>query len=127
MPSKARLFASSSREGLPLANAVFSELERDTEPTVWDHLFEPMRDTLEDLDLKLRNFDFAVHGLPPDHSVYATSRPLTQIARAACDPAHSPHAQSGDTPSPALSFGPLVALGRAAEPAETRSRPADLL
>jgi predicted nucleotide-binding protein len=53
MGPRPKVFIGSSVEGLPLANAVFAELDRVAEPTVWDQIFEPMRSTLEDLERKI--------------------------------------------------------------------------
>jgi hypothetical protein len=64
--AKATVFIGSSREGLLLANGGFSELERASEPTVWDQAFAPTRGTLEDLMRRLPVFDFAVLILTPD-------------------------------------------------------------
>lgn len=64
---KASVFIGSSIEGLPYANAVLAELERHTEPTVWDqNVFVPMRSALDALEQSFLRFDFAVLVLTPD-------------------------------------------------------------
>lgn len=58
---KPPVFIGSATEDLPLADAVFSELERVTQPTVWDQdVFEPSTFTLETLEGVLRAVDYAV-------------------------------------------------------------------
>lgn len=64
---KPKIFIGSSVEGLPYANAVFTELESVAEPTVWDQdVFRPMYSNLESLLRALNSFDFAVLVLTPD-------------------------------------------------------------
>jgi hypothetical protein len=61
------VFIGSSSEGLRFANAIFTELERDADPTVWDQdVFEPTRATLEQLEEVARSYDFAVLVMTPD-------------------------------------------------------------
>ena len=62
-----RVFIGSSKEGIDLANAVFSELENISEPRVWDQdVFKPMKGTLEALLSEIRVFDWAVLICTPD-------------------------------------------------------------
>jgi hypothetical protein len=62
-----RVFIGSSLEGLKYANAIFSELEREAYPTVWDQdVFAPTVATLEQLETLLNNYDFAILVLTPD-------------------------------------------------------------
>jgi hypothetical protein len=64
---KPTVFIASSSEGRPYADAVFSELEEDTIPTVWDQdAFRPTRGTLEELERIAHEYDFAVLLLTPD-------------------------------------------------------------
>ncbi len=65
--AKATIFIGSSVEGLSYANAVFNELERTTIPTVWDQdVFTPSNSTLEDLEIIVHSYDFAVYVATPD-------------------------------------------------------------
>lgn len=67
---KPRVFIGSSSEGLPIAEAVFTHLNRDTIPTLWTHqLFLPGRYPLEVLERELKRNAFAVLVASPDDEV----------------------------------------------------------
>lgn len=79
--TKPTVFIGSSAEGLPYANAVFAELERASEPTVWDQdVFEPMRSSLDALEQAFSRFDFAVLVFTPD-DVRTSRRRRTVVPR----------------------------------------------
>jgi hypothetical protein len=64
---KPRVFIGSSSEGLPLAEALFSCIARETEPTLWTHqIFTPGAYPLEALEKAVRNHSFAVLVASPD-------------------------------------------------------------
>ncbi|MFI8502016.1 TIR domain-containing protein [Streptomyces sp. NPDC085524] len=64
---KPRLFIASSSEGLPYAEAIFSQLERTTEPSLWTHdLFKPSETFVESLERIVTSTDYAVAVLSPD-------------------------------------------------------------
>lgn len=55
------VFIGSSVEGLEIARAIQEELEYDADVTVWNQdVFDPARTTLENLEEKIDQFDFAV-------------------------------------------------------------------
>jgi predicted nucleotide-binding protein len=59
--TKPRVFVGSSSEGLPVAEAVFANMSRDTEPTLWTHqIFTPGAYPLEALEEVMRRHSFAV-------------------------------------------------------------------
>src|ERR1700730_5473024 len=65
--AKPKVFIGSSSEGLPIAEAVFSSLSRETEPTLWTHqLFLPGHYPLEILEKQLAQNSFAVLVASPD-------------------------------------------------------------
>jgi hypothetical protein len=65
--NKPTIFIGSSKEGLSIANAVFSELEEDCDPRVWDQdQFRPSNYAVEDLERLIHEFEFAVFILTPD-------------------------------------------------------------
>ncbi|HEV8393606.1 MAG TPA: nucleotide-binding protein [Vicinamibacterales bacterium] len=67
MVAKPNVFIGSSSEGLPVAEAVFAGLSRDTSPTLWTHqLFLPGEYPLEALEAQLRRHSFAVLVASPD-------------------------------------------------------------
>ena len=58
---KPNVFIGSSSEGLPIAEAAFRLLSRDSKAKLWTHqLFLPGRYPLEVLESELRVSDFAV-------------------------------------------------------------------
>jgi hypothetical protein len=62
-----RVFIGSSSEGLKIAEALFSCLNRDTQPTLWTHqLFLPGQYPLEVLEKQLKRHSFAVLVASPD-------------------------------------------------------------
>ncbi len=62
-----RVFIGSSTEGRRYADALFTELENASEPTIWDQdVFIPTASTLEGLEQIAKDFDFAVFILTPD-------------------------------------------------------------
>ena len=62
-----KLFIASSVEGLDYARGILAELERDCLPTIWHQgIFQPSIGTLEQLELELEKYDFAVIILTPD-------------------------------------------------------------
>jgi len=64
---KPKLFIASSVEGLDYARGVHTELERDCLPTIWNQgIFQPSIGTLEQLEIELEKYDFAVIILTPD-------------------------------------------------------------
>lgn len=64
---KPKLFIGSSKEGLEVARAIETQLEKDVEATVWeDGVFGLGRGTLESLAKALDQFDYAVLVLSPD-------------------------------------------------------------
>ncbi|WP_158941170.1 nucleotide-binding protein [Burkholderia sp. S171] len=64
---KPKIFIGSSREGIPIANAIHSNLTDDAECTVWkDGVFQPSSSTLFDLMGILRVSDFAIFVFSPD-------------------------------------------------------------
>jgi hypothetical protein len=67
---KPRVFVGSSTEGLPIAEAVFAHLSRDSTPTLWTHeLFLPGQYPLEVLERELSRHSFAVLVASPDDEV----------------------------------------------------------
>ena len=65
--SKPRVLIGSSPEGLKIAEALFSCLSRDTQPTLWTHqLFLPGQYPLEVLEKQLKRNSFAVLVASPD-------------------------------------------------------------
>lgn len=64
---KPKVFIGSSREGLPIANAIHANMTHEAECTVWkDGVFQPSSSTLADLVRTLRVSDFAVFVFSPD-------------------------------------------------------------
>jgi hypothetical protein len=64
---KPRVFIGSSTEGLLVAEAVFANLSRETEPTLWtNQIFTPGSYPLESLSDAIRNHSFAVLVASPD-------------------------------------------------------------
>jgi len=64
---KPKLFIGSSREGLPIADALHSGLTRDAECTVWNQgIFNLSQNTLADLIKVLRQSDFGIFVFSPD-------------------------------------------------------------
>lgn len=64
---KPKLFIGSSREGLPIADALHSGLTRDAECTVWNQgIFNLSQNTLTDLIKVLRQSDFGIFVFSPD-------------------------------------------------------------
>jgi Predicted nucleotide-binding protein containing TIR-like domain len=64
---KPRVFIGSSVEGLNIADAIFSQIRFETEPTIWKHgLFLPGKFSFEVLEEQLRSFDFAIMIASPD-------------------------------------------------------------
>lgn len=64
---KPKLFIGSSREGLPIADAIHSGLNRDAECTVWNQgIFNLSQNTLSDLIKVLRQSDFGIFVFSPD-------------------------------------------------------------
>jgi phosphoglycolate phosphatase-like HAD superfamily hydrolase len=64
---KPRVFIGSSKEQLALAQAVQSNIEHETEPTVWRQgVFELSRPAIESLLRALDNSDFGIFVLAPD-------------------------------------------------------------
>lgn len=62
-----KIFIGSSREGIPIANAIHANLTNDAECTVWkDGVFQPSSSTLADLMRILRTSDFAIFVFSPD-------------------------------------------------------------
>jgi predicted nucleotide-binding protein len=75
------VFIGSSSEARDIAYAIQSNLDRDTEPTVWDQgVFELSRSTLDNLAQALHKFDFGIFVLSADDVLrlrskrYATAR-----------------------------------------------------
>jgi len=65
--SKPTVFIGSSTEGLHIAQAVFSSLNADAEPTLWTHqLFLPGHYPLESLESQLERHAFAILVASPD-------------------------------------------------------------
>jgi hypothetical protein len=61
-----RIFIGSASEDLPIANAVFAELEDASDPLVWDQgIFGPSSYLLEELEQVVKSFDYAVLVLGP--------------------------------------------------------------
>src|SRR5947207_10252496 len=68
--SKPHVFIGSSLEGLPIAEAVFSQLSYETLPKLWTHqLFLPGSYPLEALEREVRRSAFAVLVASPDDEV----------------------------------------------------------
>lgn len=68
--NKPKLFIGSSVEGLEIAYAIQSELEHDSEPTVWSQgVFNLTQSTLSDLLSALDTFDAAIFVMSPDDVV----------------------------------------------------------
>lgn len=68
--TKPQLFIGSSSEGLQIAEAVFSHLERDTTPTLWtNQLFVPGAYPLDVLETQIKRTTFAVLVASPDDEV----------------------------------------------------------
>jgi len=66
MRLKPKVFIASATEDLALANAVFTELEGELDPTVWDQdLFAPSSYVIEGLEQMSANFEYAVFILSP--------------------------------------------------------------
>ena len=64
------LFVGSSSEGLSVAQAIQTQLERDCEVTIWNEGAFPLgQSTLEGLVNALERFDFAILVLSPDDTV----------------------------------------------------------
>jgi len=64
---KPRVFIGSSTEGLTVAEAVFANLSRETEPTLWtNQIFTPGSYPLEALSDAIRNHAFAILVASPD-------------------------------------------------------------
>jgi Predicted nucleotide-binding protein containing TIR-like domain len=64
---KPKVFIGSSVEGLNIADAIFSQIRFDTEPTIWKHgLFLPGKFSFEVLEEQLKNSDFAIMIASPD-------------------------------------------------------------
>ncbi len=67
MTHKPRLFIASSSEGLTYAEAIFSQLERVSEPSLWTHdMSSPSETLVESLERVIANTDYAVVVLSPD-------------------------------------------------------------
>ncbi|MGD8646854.1 MAG: nucleotide-binding protein [Desulfobacterales bacterium] len=65
--SKPKVFIGSSSEGIRIAEALFSCLNRDTHPTLWTHqLFLPGQYPLEVLEKQIKRNSFAVLVASPD-------------------------------------------------------------
>jgi len=65
--NKAKVFIASSIEGLPIAEAVFSEISIDTDTTLWKHgIFQPSSYPLDTLEEQLSTHEFAVLIASPD-------------------------------------------------------------
>ena len=76
---KPNIFIGSSSEGLPIAEAAFRLLSRDSKAKLWTHqLFLPGRYPLEVLESELRVSDFAVLVASPDDEL--VKRGITQSA-----------------------------------------------
>lgn len=70
MPRVPALFLGSSSEGLPIARAIRTQLQHDSEVTIWNEGAFPLgQTTLESLVNALDRFDFAVLVLTPDDTV----------------------------------------------------------
>lgn len=64
---KAKLFIGSSREGLPIAQAIHTNLQRDFECTIWTHgVFGLSKSNIEALETHAHFSDFAVIVVSPD-------------------------------------------------------------
>lgn len=64
---KPKVFIGSSREGLPIANAIHTNLTRQAECTVWANgVFQLSANTLSDLIRVLRDSDFGIFIFSPD-------------------------------------------------------------
>jgi Predicted nucleotide-binding protein containing TIR-like domain len=64
---KPKVFIGSSVEGLSIADAIFSHIRFDTEPTIWKHgLFLPGKFSFEVLEEQLRSCNFAIMVATPD-------------------------------------------------------------
>jgi len=67
---KPSVFIGSSSEGLPIAEAVFVALSKETRPKLWTHqLFLPGHYPLESLEEQLRHHAFAILVASPDDQV----------------------------------------------------------
>lgn len=60
MLARPTMFIGSSKEGLAVAKAIKNNLWRDIEITTWPHVFEPTKNTLEELAEIVSKFDFGV-------------------------------------------------------------------
>ena len=68
--SNPRVFIGSSSEGLAVAEAMFSCMSRETEPTLWTHqIFTPGAYPLEALEKAVRGHSFAILVASPDDEV----------------------------------------------------------
>lgn len=63
---KPRVFIGSSKEGLPVAEAVEVDLNDETEPVLWKRVFDPSKTTIENLERNLDTVEFAVLVVTPD-------------------------------------------------------------
>jgi len=65
--SKPKLFIGSSNEGLSIANAIHSNLEHDSEITIWNQdVFKLSIPIISNLVKSLKKFDFAIFVFTPD-------------------------------------------------------------
>ena len=61
-----KILIASSRESLPVVNAVFNNLDDEFECTPWPHLFWPSSYPLDDLIGAVETHDYGVFVLAPD-------------------------------------------------------------
>ena len=69
LTQKPRVFIVSSTEGLPIAEAIFTHLEIDTEPSIWkQELFRPTKANIENLENIITQTDFGIVVVSADDS-----------------------------------------------------------
>jgi len=77
MNTRAVVFIGSSTEGYPVAEAIQASLSGEVEAVIWKTLFEPGYFTLETLEQKSAEFDFAVFVLSSDDVLEARGSRLS--------------------------------------------------
>lgn len=75
-----RVFIGSSSEALTIAYALQTNLEFDSEPTVWTQgIFKPSSSTLKDLVASIHQFDFAIFVFNPDDVVTMRAQAVSAV------------------------------------------------